>query len=77
MPRRVPSRLHRAPSTRLLAAVLLCAGLAGTVGAQPRMVVGRTEVDLGEMVKGEVREAHFRIANEGSEVLRIVRVKPG
>lgn len=46
------------------------------VGA-PRLSVLQQEVDLGEVIKGEVGEARFRLDNGGDAVLKIIRVKPG
>jgi len=49
----------------------------GTSVRGPRVRIEPKEIDLGEMVRGDVREARFRILNEGDEVLRIIRVRPG
>jgi hypothetical protein len=70
-------RALAASVARLLLGLSLLAGIAGETWAAPRIEAERTEIDLGEMVRGEVREARFRIVNQGDELLRITRVKPG
>jgi hypothetical protein len=43
----------------------------------PRISSDRHEIDLGEVVKGDVVETRFELRNTGDELLQIVRVKPG
>ena len=43
----------------------------------PRIASDQLEIDLGEVVKGDVVEARFELRNTGDELLQIVRVKPG
>jgi hypothetical protein len=45
--------------------------------AAPRISVPQKEVDLGELIKGDIAEAQFRLENTGDAVLEIIRVKPG
>jgi len=43
----------------------------------PRAVVETREIDLGQVVRGESAEARFELRNDGDEVLRVLRAKPG
>ena len=52
------------------------AGAESAVAA-PRIEVPEIEIDLGEVVRGETREARFALHNKGDATLRILRAKPG
>jgi hypothetical protein len=43
----------------------------------PRLVVAKTEIDAGTVVRGKVVEAVFELRNEGTADLRILSAKPG
>lgn len=43
----------------------------------PRLVAETREIDLGQVVRGATAEARFELRNEGDDVLRILRAKPG
>lgn len=85
-----PSLARSVKRRRSLLSPALCCGLALFAGwslaqepAQPapapgpRLVVETNVIDLGQVVHGESAEARFALRNEGSEVLRILRAKPG
>jgi len=43
----------------------------------PRLEIDVLEVQLGEIVRGQIVEARFELRNTGSGTLRIERAKPG
>ena len=47
------------------------------VAGYPRAEVPEEVVDLGQVVRGEVREATFAVRNAGKAALHILHVAPG
>ncbi len=47
------------------------------LAAGPKLVVERPSISVGEVIRGEVREARFALRNGGDQPLRILRVNPG
>ena len=43
----------------------------------PRLRVDEMQVDLGTLIKGDRSVAEFALHNDGDEILRILKVKPG
>ena len=43
----------------------------------PKMVLKEQAYDFKEVKEGEVIEHSFEVRNEGDQVLKIIRVKPG
>ena len=46
-------------------------------GERPELRFENETLDLGQLIKGQVGQAEFRIANDGNAPLRILRVDPG
>jgi hypothetical protein len=62
-------------------AVAALLSIAATLTAQapadgPKLVVPEKIIDMGEVAKGEVLEANFKLVNEGSETLLVKAVRP-
>ncbi len=69
--------MNRTSRIVLLAAVLIAVAAIPTAAAGPRAVVETPKIDLGQVPRGDSVEARFVIRNDGDEVLRILKVKPG
>jgi hypothetical protein len=77
--------LWRALSGLLIGAAAIVLAAAGSVSAQsgtpveatPQVAIEPTSFDLGELIKGTVGTAEYKIRNLGAAPLRILSVKPG
>jgi hypothetical protein len=70
-------RINRSMIIAVAALLSIAAAAAAQAPADgPKLVVTDKVIDLGEVAKGEVVEANFRLANEGSEKLLIKAVRP-
>ena len=45
--------------------------------AAPRIEIEGSEIDIGQVIRGEAAEGSFTVRNTGSSSLQILRVKPG
>ena len=58
-------------------AVLVTGFATGWTWSGPRIEIVKSEVDVGELVRGSTAEAEFRLRNTGDETLRILGAEPG
>ncbi len=65
-----------AVSGLILAGLALCASAAAQEGGVPRIVLSQTDWDFGTIWHGEKPSMKLQIRNEGSGVLKLVRVHP-